>query len=413
MADQNQAKQAINPGGGISRRSFMAAATAFSITAVKPALVRGTAANSKLKIGIIGCGSRGNKMAKLFTEHGGYEIAALADYFRGRVDALGEKYGVPAGRRFTTLSGYLRLLEVGLDAAVIESPPYFHPVQAAAAVDAGCSVFLAKPVAVDVPGCRSIAESGKKASQKDLCFIMDFQTRSDELFREAIRRVHGGAIGKFAFGGASYHASNPWDEQVKYLEDDAANPENRLRAWGLSRVLSGDIITEQNIHTIDVASWIMRQEPVSAVGMGGRKVRTDKGDIWDHFMVIFEYPGKTGVTFSSRQFNGHDTVPSGIRNRMFGTKGVLETKYDGQVLIRGENFYRGGRSQMGPQANIATFHDSITGGDFSNPTVEESVRSNMVTILGRMAAYSGRRVSWDETASSGEKMEFDLSGLKS
>jgi predicted dehydrogenase len=225
--------------------------------------------------------------------------------------------------------------------------------------------------------------------------------------------VHGGAIGKFAFGEASYHASNPWTNQVKFLESDPKNPENRLRAWGLSRVLSGDIITEQNIHAVDVASWIMGQEPVSAVGMGGRKVRTDKGDIWDHFMVIFEYPGKTGVTFSSRQFNGHDTVPSGIRNRMFGTKGVLETKYDGQVLIRGENFYRGGRSYMSPEANIATLYDSITGGDFSNPTVEQSVRSNMVTILGRMAAYTGRRVSWDETINSGEKMEFDPGGLKS
>jgi len=414
MGRENPSKRTINPNGGISRRHFMAAATAFSFTAVKPSAVRATAANSKIKIGIIGCGNRGHKMARLFTAHGGYEIAAAADYFRDKVDAMGEKYGIPANRRHTTLSGYLRLLEADLDAVVIESPPYFHPIHASAAVDAGRSVYVAKPVAVDVPGCRTIAESSRKAAKNKLCFIVDFQTRCDELFREAIKRVHEGAIGEFAFGEASYHADNPWKGQVKYLEDDATNPENRLRAWGLTRALSGDIITEQNIHTIDVASWIMDSPPVSAVGMGGRKVRRDKGEIWDHFMVIFEYPGNTGVTFSSRQFHAYDTVPDGIRNRMFGTKGVLETKYDGQVLIRGENFYRGGTARMGPEANIATFHESITGGDFTNPTAEPSVRSNMVTILGRTAAYTRRKVSWEEVENNTERLEFDgLAALKS
>jgi predicted dehydrogenase len=377
--------------------------------------VRGTQANSKIDLGLIGCGGRGKWIANLFTEHGGFHIAAAADYFQDRVDTFGEKFNVDPAHRHTTLSCYRKLLKEKLDAVAIESPPYFHPEQAAAAVEAGRHAYVAKPIAVDVPGCQTIAKSGEKATAKKLCFLVDFQTRANEFYIEALKCVHNGAIGRFAFGQASYHAGNPWSGQVKFLADDPANPENRLRAWGLDKVLSGNIITEQNIHALDVASWIMNREPLYAVGTGGRKVRKDKGNCWDHFAVLFVYPNDVGVTFSSRQFKGYDS-PGGINNRMFGSKGVLETQYGGQVIIRGENFYRGGKTtdifKQGAVNNIATFYDSITGRRFDNPTVAPSVRSNLVTILGRTAAYEGRKVTWNEMIKSNVRLEADLKGLK-
>jgi predicted dehydrogenase len=364
---------------------------------------------------MIGCGGRGKWIANLFAEHGGFHIAAAADYFQDRVDACGDKFQIDPARRYTGLSGYRQLLEEGIDAVAIESPPYFHPEQAAAAVEAGRHVFVAKPIAVDVPGCKTIAESGTKATAKKLCFLVDFQTRANELYIEAIKRIHAGDLGRFAFGQASYHANNPWRGQVKFLEDDPANPENRLRAWGLDKVLSGNIITEQNIHALDVASWIMNSKPLHAIGTGGRKVRTDKGNCWDHFAVLFSYPDNVGVTFSSRQFKGHGT-PGGIKNRMFGSKGVLETEYGGQVLIRGENFYHGGKTtdiyEQGAVNNIATFYESISAGNFENPTVAPSVRSNLVTILGRTAAYEARKVTWNQITNTNAKLEADLKGLK-
>jgi predicted dehydrogenase len=245
---------------------------------------------------------------------------------------------------------------------------------------------------------------------------VDFQTRANELYCEALKRVHNGDIGKLAFGEATYHADNPWKGMVDVLVKDPANPENRLRAWGLDKVLSGDIITEQNIHTLDVMSWIMNQAPLRAFGKGARTVRNDAGDIWDHFVVTFEYPDDIAFSFSSRQFNGHGTIPEGIRNRMFGSKGVLETEYGGTVLIRGENFFRGGQTspiyEQGVVTNIQTFYKNITTGDFSNQTVDASVRSNLVTILGRTAAYEGRLVSWDEIVKSNQKLEANLKGLK-
>lgn len=401
-----------------TRREFIAgtSAAALSFSVMNPKAVFGSKANSRIKIGMIGCGGRGTWIADLFKENGNYEITGAADYFQDRVDAFGDKFGISEKSRFTGLFGYKRLLEMGVDAVVIESPPFFHPEQAAAAVAAGKHVYLAKPVAVDVPGCRSIESSGRRATEKKLCFLVDFQTRADQYYIEALRRVHEGALGALAFGEASYHAGNPFETQQTFLDANPTDPEIQLRAWGLSRELSGDIITEQNIHTLDVMSWIMNEKPVYATGTGGHKVRTDKGNCWDHYALIYQYPNNVGITFSSRQFNGHGTMPEGIRNRMFGSEGVLETQYGGNVMIRGNNYYRGGRSpeiyKEGAVTNIATFHQNITGGNHDNITVEPSVTSNLVTILGRTAAYEGRPVYWHQLLKNEERLVPNLEGLK-
>ena len=400
--------------GGLSRRRFLADAgvTALAFSIVKPELVRGSQANSKIDLGLIGCGGRGTWIADLFKKHGGYNIVALADYFPDRVEAAGNKLGVPVSSRFTGLSAYRRLLEQKLDAVAIESPPFFHPIQAADAVAAGKHVYLAKPAAVDVPGCMTIEQSAAKATASQRCFLIDFQTRATEPFIEAMRRVHSGALGSFVFGEATYHAEDPFLEKVDAVK--SGTPEGVLRGWGLSREYSGDIITEQNIHTLDVMNWIMAKPPISASGTGGRKFRK-VGTCWDTFSVTYKYADDVGIAFTSRQFDGFGTRPEGIRNRMFGTEGVLETEYGGQVLVRGKDFYNGGKTEdiyeRGAVANIASFHDAIAKGDFSNPTVPESVRSNLVTILGRTAAYEGRVITWDELMKSETRLTPGLKGL--
>ncbi len=406
-----------SPCQNLSRRRFVASAgaAALSFTIASPQMARTYAANSKVKLGLIGCGGRGTWIAKLFKAHGGYDVVAAADYFQDRIDNLGNQLEVPTSQRYPGLKGYLKLLK-DVDAVAIESPPYFHPEQAAAAVEAGKHVYVAKPIAVDVPGCLSIGDSGKKASSENLCFLIDFQTRSDPFYMEALRRVHKEkALGKFAFGECTYHAGDPFGRMYDSWRKDPNNPEMRLRAWGLDKVISGDIITEQNIHTLDVMNWIMHKPPVWAVGTGGRKFRP-VGTCYDTFSILFQYADDIGITFSSRQSKGYGTQPEGIRNRMFGTEGILETQYGGQVLIRGDHFYRGGKSpgiyKDGTVANIQTFHQSIQDGDYSNPTVECSVQSNLVTILGRTAAYENRKVTWTELLNTKEKLDANLKGLK-
>ncbi len=403
--------------GTFSRRKFITttgAATIGAITIVNPLTVKGSVANSKIRIGIIGCGGRGTWIAHLFKNHGAYEVVAGADYFQDKVDAFGTQMGVPGNKLFTGLSGYKKLIDSGVDAVAIESPPYFHPEQAAAAVDAGKHVYLAKPAAVDVPGCNSIEESGKKATEKNLCFLIDFQTRANDYFIEALRRVHKGDIGEFAFGEAIYHAGYPFANQNEILKADPQNAENQLRAWGISKELSGDIITEQNIHTLDVMSWIMNDNPVSAYGSCGHNVRDDIGSCSDHFALVFKYPKNVAVNFSSRQYENESA--GGIKNRMFGSKGTLETEYGGQVRILGKNAYPGGGTgpiyQQGAETNIAAFYTNINSGNYANTTLLPGVTSNLVTILGRTAAYTNKEVFWDDLIRSEEKLLPNLKGLK-
>lgn len=396
----------------VSRRQFLASTgTTLGVTLMSSKSVSGRETNSKIKIGVIGCGDRATMITQWFLDHGGFHVAAAADYFQDRVDAFGEKYKIPANKRFTTLSGYKKLLECDLDAVAIISPPYFHPEQAQAAVEAGMHVYLAKPVAVDVPGCKTIEACGIDAAKKNLCFLVDFQTRANEFYVEAVKRVHNGAIGDIVFGEATYHSGRIRPKV------EPGTPESRLKNWVFDKALSGDIITEQNIHTLDVMSWIMNEPPLHVTGTGSRKVRTDVGDCWDNFTLHFEYPNQVGMTFSSRQFGAFDTKPDGIRNRVFGTKGVLEAHYGGKVFIRSKAFYKGGSTgkiyKTGVVTNVEVFHKNIMTKNYANDTVAKSVRSNLVTIMGRTAAYQNRRVTWNELLRFTEKLDARLDGFKS
>lgn len=389
-----------------------AGAAAFTFTIVNPQSVRGTQANSKITLGLIGCGGRGIWIANLFRKDGRYEIVAGADYFQDRVDAFGEKLQVDPSRRYTGISGYKRLLDSKVDAVAIESAPYFHPEHAAAGVDAGAHIYLAKPIAVDVPGCRKVEESAKKASEKKLCFLVDFQTRTDPFYQDAIRRAQNGDIGKMISGEAVYVCGPTWGSQAEYLRPSPKDPERRLRAWGLDRALSGDIITEQNIHALDVATWILDQAPVRAYGTGGQKAR-DMGSCWDYFSVIYTFPDDVVVSFHSKQYGrGIDDICC----RMYGTDGYIDTHYFGDVKLQTKESSDGGKVanlyQNGAVRNIATFAESIGKSDFSNATVPPSLRSNLTTILGRTAAYRRREVTWNEMMRENESLDPLLAGLK-
>lgn len=399
----------------LTRRKFLAGtgAAAASINLIRPELAFGDSANRKLDLGLIGCGGRGQWIAKLFNESGKFNFVAGADYFADKVNEFGGKFGVPASRCFTGLSGYRRLLEQKLDAVVIETPPYFHPEQAAAAVDAGKHVYLAKPIAVDVPGCRSIEASARKAAANKLCLLVDFQTRAHASYQEAVKRVRSGQIGSLVSLDASYLCGSTWNHMDRLLRQDPKNPELRLKAWGIDRVLSGDVITEQNIHALDVATWFLDAAPVKAYGIGGRK-RDFLGDCWDHFAVTFEFPGAVPVSFHSKQV-GHGV--DDIQCRVYGTDGTADTHYFGEVWVRSrEDLFKAGPLGNlytdGVVSNIATFYEAITRNNFSNSTVAPSVRSNLTTILGRTAAYRGGEVSWDEMLRTAESWKADLTGLR-
>ncbi|MCS7313926.1 MAG: Gfo/Idh/MocA family oxidoreductase [Bryobacterales bacterium] len=383
-----------------ARREFLGAA---GLLILKPETAFGTQANSAIEIGIVGCGGRGVYIGGFFQEYTGARIVALHDPFADRLENIQQKLKLSGPRLYRGLEGYRDLVASRLDAVVIESPPYFHPEQAEAAVAAGKHVFLAKPVAVDVSGCLRILEAGRRARGK-LSFLVDFQTRAQPAFQEAARRVHEGAIGTLVMGHVYYHTG-----RLRQQSKPGMPPaEARLRDWVFDKVLSGDIIVEQHIHVLDVANWYTRAHPLRAFGTGGRKARTDVGDCWDHFLVQYWYPDDVKVDFSSNQFlkGFHDMCI-----RFYGTAGTVDSHYGGHVRITGDNPWPGVEKddtfREGAIANVKRFVESLRSGNYLN-NVEESVESNLTSILGRMAAYQERVVTWEEMMRSGEKLEARL-----
>jgi predicted dehydrogenase len=265
---------------------------------------------------------------------------------------------------------------------------------------------------VDVPGCQSIAESGKQATQNKLTFLVDFQTRAMPAYQEVVSRVHQGGLGQLVTVFAEYQCGLGFENQDASLRKDPQNAEVRLRNWVIDRALSGDVITEQNIHALDVATWLVNANPLKAYGRGGR-ARPFLGDCWDHFSLLFFFPGDLMVSFMSKQVGFGFTD---IMVRVHGTNGSAETNYGGKCWLKSrDDVFEGATDSIylvGVQRNIATFYDCITKGDCSNPTVAPSVRSNLTTILGRMAAYQQTEVTWQEMMKANEKLRFDGKGLK-
>lgn len=392
----------------VPRRTFLAsAAAATTFTVLKPSTVFGAEANSQVTLGLIGCGGRGGWIADLFVKSGKYRFVAVADYFQDKIDAVGARVGVPSAQRHAWLHGYKRLLDQKLDAVVIESPPSFHPEHAAAAVEAGKHVYVAKPIAVDAPGCLSIGESGKRATAKKLAFLVDFQTRAHPLYREALRRVRQGDMGDIVMCEAHY----PWAGGGR--ETPPPTIEGKLRRWYHVKEISGDFIVEQAIHALDVATWIIDADPVKAVGMGGQKLRP-KGGIWDHFAVNYAFANGVPLSFTCIQ-----TIPEmrdEIVARAYGAEGYIYTDYFGSVWIRGNEPFPGGSVGNlytdGTVININEFHEAIVAGRSENVTVAPSVRSNLTAVLGREAGYRGGEFTMAELLQAGQKLTLDFSGLR-
>jgi myo-inositol 2-dehydrogenase/D-chiro-inositol 1-dehydrogenase len=414
------------------RRAFLAGAATAAFTIMKPQLVRGAQANSAVRVGLLGCGGRGTADATSIAINGPARIVALADLFEDRlvtakkhfdeVAAKQQYASVAAAQMFQGPRAAEQILNSAeVDAVVVATPPYFHPAHLAAAVAAGKHVYCEKPVGVDVPGALRAIETGKRAEGR-VSLDVGFQIRNAPPFVELVRRIHAGALGEISCGAACYYC--PFLKMPDYPK--ASPVELRLRHWLHDRVLSGDIIVEQNIHVVDICNWVLASHPVKAIGSGGRKGRTESpGDAWSHFDVVFYYPNDVHVSFSSCQFGKANFEAS---ERFFGTRGSSESPYSGPLQIAGEepwtwsgsdkpaNATPGAFSVTGnfsdnlAQADSekhAAFIRSITSGKFHNQAAL-GAESALSAMLGRTAAYTGREATWDELLRSNEAWESGI-----
>lgn len=397
----------------LTRRNFLTstAATVAAFTIIKPSQVRGTEANSKIEVGCIGLGGRGTSIAGMLKEHKGYQITSVADYFPEVSTEAGEKFAVAEKRRFSGLSGYQKLIDSKVDAVFCETPPYCMPKHVSAAVNAGCHVYLAKPVACDVPGCLTVAKMGKKAMETKKVFLVDFQMPTDPFIIEAVRRVHAGDIGPVAMV-SSFYTDDGFGDPPK-----GKTIESRLRhlVWVNDVNLGGGMIVNCDIHAIDAGLLIAGKRPLSAMGCS----RVGKSDAHGDTAYVYSltYQFENGLIMNHQGEHLRNTKGFTCGCFAYGQEGYLEANYEGKAWIRGNRkAYRGGQVANlyveGIKRNLDKFYGSIVGGMYDNPTVQPSVNSTLTTILGRQAARRNTMITWDEMIKENERLEVDFTGLK-
>lgn len=395
-----------------SRREFIKASSAVAVGAglaatfgVIPAVhAQGSGA---INVALIGCGGRGTAAAmNAMQADPDNRLTVMADMFPDQLERsknsltkqLGQQMRVTEESAFTGVDAYKRVMESDVKVVILTTPPHFRPMHLKAAIDAGKHVFCEKPVAVDGPGVRSVLETTEKARAKGLAIVSGLCWRYDNAVRATVKKIQEGAIGDIVAIQENYLTGTLWHKERK---PEWSDMEYQLRNWLYYTWLSGDHNVEQHIHSLDKAMWLMGdQPPVAATGLGGRQVRTgpDWGNIYDHHAVIYEWANGVRVFAFTRQMA--DCFPE-TDDIILGTKGqarILKNE------ITGENPWKYPREQKRADKGMYDIeHDelfaSIKAGKPLNNGIYMSY-STMLAILGRMATYTGQRITWDEAINS-------------
>ncbi len=372
------------------------------------------AGSDEIKVGLIGCGGRGTGAVKdVLMAAPGVRIVAIGDVFKDRIDEatgkfktftedaeikqLGNKIDVTAERSFVGLDAHEKVLASDINYVILATPPGFRPQHLKAAIAAGKTIFTEKPIAVDGPGTRIVMEAYEQAKAKNLSVAAGTQRRHDVGYNEAMKRIQGGAIGDIVATRAYWNQGGLWHKERK---PDWSDLEWQLRNWLYFTWLSGDHIVEQHVHNIDVSNWAMNGHPVKAAGMGGRQARTGSefGHIYDHFSVDYEFENGVHMMSMCRQIEG--TVGN-VSEALVGTKGNYVSQSNRQ-LITGPNEWR--YNDKPKSAYILEHTDLINSARSGKPfnELKTVAESTLTAIMGRMSAYTGKMVTWDQALNSQE-----------
>jgi predicted dehydrogenase len=400
-----------------SRRDFLktssaAVASATALASLSITRSAHAAGGDTLKVGLVGCGGRGTgAAAQAMQADSNVKLTAMGDAFADRLEsslanlkgdgALADKIDVPKERQFTGFDAYKQVIDSGVDVVLLCSPPGFRPLQFKYAIDQGKHVFAEKPVATDGPGIRSVMATADEARKKNLAVVSGLCYRYDFPKREAIKRIHDGAIGDIAAMHVSYNTGTLW---YRGNNPEWSPMEYQMRNWLYYTWLSGDFIVEQHVHSLDKAAWVMHDEPpVKAFGLGGRQVRVEPqwGHIYDHMATVFEYKNGVKLFSNCRQQAGCAAETS---DYIYGTKGTAELMSAKIEPREGERWrYRGETPNMYDQEHRELFASIRSGNPINNG--DYMCKSSMLGIMGRMVCYTGRELSWDECLNSTENLQ--------
>jgi myo-inositol 2-dehydrogenase/D-chiro-inositol 1-dehydrogenase len=414
-----------------SRRDFLKTSSAASAVMAAasvafPNVLRGAAPDQKLKVGLIGCGGRGSGAAnQALLANPNNVLWAIGDAFEDKMTSSleglkasrGAQVDVPASRQFVGLDAYQKVIDSGVDVVLLTSPPAFRPQHFKAAVAAGKHCFLEKPMATDAPGVRSVLETVAEAKRKNLGVCAGFCWRYHPGMRETFKRLADGAIGQILVNYNNYNTGSV-DRYPKWNRKNTPRDlEWQLRRWYYFTWLSGDGIVEQACHSVDKMAWAMGDKPpLKCVGHGGRQVRQGEnyGNIFDHFSIVYDYPGGVRAFHASRQIN---LAAAANTDSFYGSQGICEINGSSkQFVIKDLNGrekwrYKPEKSDM-YQVEHNEFFASIREGHPINDG-ERMASSTLLSIMGRMAAYTGKEVTWDMALNSKEqlvpsKLDWDM-----
>jgi len=398
----------------LTRRDFVK--TAGAITAASAVLPAWAVMEdrSPIKIGFIGCGGRGTGAAnQALNANSTAVIWAMGDTFEDRltgsmntlIGEKGDRAEVPKERQFVGFDAYQKVIDSGVDMVILTTPPHFRPEHVAAAVKAKKHVFCEKPMAVDGAGVRSVMESTKLATANGTNLVSGFCWRYNLSLRETYKQIHNGAIGDIRSIFASYYTSPLW---TKPRQDNWSDIEWQMRNWVHFGWLCGDHIVEQACHSIDKINWAMQNvAPISATAVGGRQMHEgpERGNIYDHFGVVYEYENGIRAHLHCRQmphcYNDNNDFIVGSTGTCIVNAWDGSPQFSGSTPWQNAHFYpyEGDNPNM-YQVEHDELQEAIRG---DRPTINDGdfmAQSTMMAILGREAAYTGGQVSYKDALNS-------------
>jgi predicted dehydrogenase len=391
------------PNDASSRRSFLTSAMtgAAAFTIVKPELVRG-AGNEKLKAGLIGAGARGTQAVQnILTGCDNVELVAVADVFEDRLEdslrklkaltpVLADRVKVDAEHRFVGFEAYKKVIASGVDIVMLATYPAYRPMHFEAAVEARKHIFCEKPFGTDPVNLRRFMAAAKKSEELKLTVKSGAQRRSQTWYLDQHKRLKDGEIGDIQALYAYWEGTpvlNFSSFPNKKRDPKWGDMEFQHRNWYSFVWVSGDQIVEQHLHNIDTCNWFMGTHPVEVVASGGaawRPREEEYGNIYDHVAADFVYPNGVHMSSRCRQYQGAE-IAQNVSERIVGSKGVI----DSATL-------RGARLPFDPyvQEHIDMVNSILGKGPYLNEAMTVA-ESTMTCLMGREAAYSGRKITWD------------------
>jgi myo-inositol 2-dehydrogenase / D-chiro-inositol 1-dehydrogenase len=404
-----------------SRREFLKTSALVSGVLAAPGILpsSGLAAEKTgtIKVGLIGCGGRGSGAAsQAMNADPEVVLVAMGDAFDDQLQKSLQslqkehptKVKVTPEKCFVGLDAYQKVIDSGVDVVLLATPPGFRPIHLKAAVDAGKHVFCEKPMATDPTGVRSVVESVKTARDKNLSLVAGFCWRRDTARREFYKRIHEGAIGDIRAIYATYYTGPvkpmpPADER----KSGTGDLEWQLRNWYNFGWLSGDGYVEQCCHSVDKVAWAMKDEPpLKAVAVGGRQTPNNQGNIYDHMFVVYEFANDVRGFVGQRQIADCYSENS---DYLMGSEGFAKIPGWQAPFIKGKNTWR--YHDTGPKIDMYQVeHNELFASIRSGKPINDGewmAKSTLMGIMGRMAAYTGQEVGWEQAMNSQEKLVPD------